>query len=53
VPAQIRQIEVSINAAQHMIRRHVFIEIEGVKQSVLIAAVLSDHAGALPYCSYN
>jgi hypothetical protein len=29
-----------------MVRGYVLIEVEGVKQSVLIAAVLSNHAGA-------
>jgi hypothetical protein len=38
--AQIRQVEKSVNAAKHMIRGNVLIEIEGVKQSVLIAASL-------------
>jgi predicted HD phosphohydrolase len=46
--AQIRQIEKSINTAEHMIRGQVLIEVEGVKQAVLIAAALSHHAGALP-----
>jgi hypothetical protein len=31
-----------------MIRRYVLIKVEGIKQSVLVAAVFSHHAGALP-----
>src|ERR1700694_5155793 len=31
-----------------MFRRYVLIKVEGIKQSVLVAAVFSHHAGALP-----
>jgi hypothetical protein len=31
-----------------MVRRYVLIKVEGIKQSVLLAAVFSHHAGALP-----
>jgi len=31
-----------------MIRGHMLIQVEGVKQPVLVAAVVSHHAGALP-----
>src|ERR1700730_240792 len=31
-----------------MVRRYVLIKVEGIKQSVLVAAVFSHHAGALP-----
>ena len=34
--------------AEHMVRGHVFVEVEGVKRSVLHAAALSHHAGVLP-----
>jgi hypothetical protein len=46
VLAQICQIEESIDTAEHMIRRHMIVGVEGVKQSVLVAAALSHHAGA-------
>jgi hypothetical protein len=49
VLVQICQIEISINTAKQMVRGHMVIEIEGVKQSVLFAAALSHHAGALPW----
>ena len=45
---QISQIEESVYTAEHMVRGHMFVEVEGVKQSVLLAAALSHHAGALP-----
>jgi hypothetical protein len=45
---QICQIEVSINTAEHVVRGHVVVEIEGVKQSGLLAVALSHHAGLLP-----
>jgi hypothetical protein len=45
---QIRQIEVSINTAEQMVRGHMIVEVEGVEQSVLLAAALSHHVGALP-----
>ena len=48
VLAQICKIEKPIDAAQQMIRRYVLIKVEGIKQSVLLAAVFSHHAGALP-----
>ena len=48
VLVQICQIEVSINTAEQMVRGHMFVEVEGVKQSVLLAAALSHHAGVLP-----
>jgi hypothetical protein len=31
-----------------MVRRYVLIKVEGIKQSVLVAAVFSHHAAALP-----
>jgi len=40
--------EKSIDAAAQMFRRYVLIKVEGIKQSVLLAAVFSHHAGALP-----
>jgi hypothetical protein len=46
VSAQLREIEESIDAAQKMIRWNVLVEVEGIKQSVLVAAVLSHHAAA-------
>jgi len=45
---QICQIELSINTAEHVVHGHVVVEVEGVKQSVLLAAALSHHAGVLP-----
>jgi len=48
VLAQICQIELSNNTAEHVVRGHVVVEVEGVKQSVLLAAALSHRAGALP-----
>jgi hypothetical protein len=46
--AQICQVEKSIDAAEQIVRRYVLIKVEGIKQSVLLAAVFSHHAGALP-----
>ncbi|HEY6618834.1 MAG TPA: hypothetical protein VIY68_04750 [Steroidobacteraceae bacterium] len=51
VLVQIRQIEISINTAEHVVRGHVVIEVEGVKQSVLLAAALSHHAGDAPFAA--
>jgi hypothetical protein len=48
VLAQIRQVEKPIDAAEQMVRRYVLIKVEGIKQSVLVAAVFSHHAAALP-----
>src|ERR1700745_153215 len=48
VLAQIRQVEIPIDAAEQMVRRYVLIKVEGIKQSVLVAAVFSHHAAALP-----
>jgi hypothetical protein len=48
VLAQIRQVEKPIDAAEQMVRRYVLIKVEGIKQSVLVAAVFSHHAGVLP-----
>jgi hypothetical protein len=31
-----------------VIRRHVFVKIKGIKQPLLVIALLSHHAGALP-----
>jgi len=42
--AQISQIEEPIDAAEQVIRRNMRLEVEGVEQSVLSAAVLSHHA---------
>src|ERR1700683_2868715 len=49
VLVQICQIEESINLAEHLVRGNMVVEVEGVKQSVLLAAPLSHHAGALPW----
>ena len=46
VLAEIGEIEEPINAAKQMIRGNVCVEVEGIKQSVLVAAVLSHHAAA-------
>src|SRR5208283_1471391 len=46
--AQIRQVEKPVNAPEQMLRGHMLIEVEGIKESVLVAAALSHHAGALP-----
>ena len=35
-------------AGDPQIRRHVSIKIEGIKQPLLVSALLSHHAGALP-----
>src|ERR1700694_5530399 len=35
-------------AGGQMVRRYVLVKVEGIKQSVLVAAVFSHHAGALP-----
>ena len=48
VLTQIGEVEKSINGAEKMVRRNVLIEVEAIKQPLLIAAVLSHHAGALP-----
>jgi hypothetical protein len=45
--AQLSQIEKSIDAAEQMIRGNVRIEVEGVEQSVLRAALLSHHVAAV------
>ena len=42
--AEIGEIEETINAAKQMIRGNVRVEVEGMNQSVLVAAVLSHHA---------
>ena len=47
VLAQLRQIEEPIDAAEQMIRGNVRVEVEGIEQSVLVAAVLSHHAAAI------
>jgi Bax inhibitor 1 like len=36
------------DTAEHMIRRHMIVGVEGVKQSVLVAAALPHHVGARP-----
>ena len=41
VLAQIRQVEKPIDTAEQMIRWYVLIKVEGIKQSVLLAAVFS------------
>jgi hypothetical protein len=48
VLTQSRQVEKPIEAAEQMVRWYVLIKVEGIKQSVLVAAVFSHHAGALP-----
>jgi hypothetical protein len=45
---QISEVEKSVNGAEKMVCGDMLIEVEGVKQPTLIAAVLSHHAGALP-----
>ena len=44
VLTKLGEIEESINAAEQMICGDVRVEVEGIKQSVLVAAVLSHHA---------
>ena len=46
VLAEIGEIEEPINAAQQVVCWNVRVEVEGIKQSVLVAAVLSHHAAA-------
>jgi len=46
VPPKIGEIEEPINAAEQMIGRNVRAEVEGLRQSVLVAAVLPHHATA-------
>jgi hypothetical protein len=53
VLTQIGEVEKSINGAEKMVCGDVLIEVEGVKQPLLIAAVLSHHAGALPPAGLN
>jgi hypothetical protein len=53
VSAQIRQIEESINSAEKMIRWNVPVEVEGIKQPVLVAAVSSHHAAALSLSAFS
>jgi hypothetical protein len=48
VLSQISEVEKSIDRAEKMVYGDMLIEVEGVKQPLLIAAVLSHHAGALP-----
>jgi hypothetical protein len=43
VLAQIRQVEESIDTAQKVVRGDVIVEVEGVKQTTLIAAALAHH----------
>ena len=44
MPAKIREIEESIDGAQQVIRWNVIFQVEGIEQSVLVAAVSSHHA---------
>lgn len=48
VLAQIAEIEEPINTAQQVVGGNVIVEVEGIKQPVLIAAVLTHHPDALP-----
>jgi hypothetical protein len=43
MPAQIGQIEETIDAAQQVIRRKVVVEIEGIEELVLRAACATHH----------
>jgi hypothetical protein len=45
---QVAEIEETVNPAQQVIRRNVPIEVEGVEESVLIAALCTHHQEALP-----
>ena len=47
VLTKLGEIEESVDAAKQVICRDVRVEVEGIKQSVLIAAVLSHHAAAI------
>jgi hypothetical protein len=51
VLTQITQIEKLIYTSKQVISRDVTIEIEGVKQSILTAALLSHHLEALRQCT--
>ena len=44
---EIAEIEEAINAAEQVIRGNVCVEVEGIEQSVLCAALLSHHVAAI------
>jgi hypothetical protein len=48
VRAKVGQVEKLVDAAQKVAGGNVIIEVEGIKQPLLIAAVLSHHAASLP-----
>jgi hypothetical protein len=53
VPTQVLEVQETIYAAQEVVRGNVFIEVEGVKQTTLIAAALTHHPRAPVTSSTN